>query len=101
MAGPQFVRYFPEVIAVLKDLGNSGTPSEVRERIAARMKLTDGELNSQTKSGISRFENQVAWARFYLAKAGYIDASSVAYGASLRAVMVVLMEKGYCRSIHY
>ena len=75
MAGPQFVRYFPEVIAVLKDLGNSGTPSEVRERIAARMKLTDGELNSQTKSGISRFENQVAWARFYLAKAGYIDAS--------------------------
>jgi restriction system protein len=75
MAGPQFVRYIPEVVAALKDLGNSGTPSEVRERIAVRMKLTDTNLNAQTKSGISRFENQVAWARFYLAKAGYIDSS--------------------------
>lgn len=75
MAGPQFVKYFPEVIAALKELGNSGTPSEVRERIAAKLNLSDSVLNAQTKSGIARFENQVAWARFYLAKAGYIDAS--------------------------
>lgn len=75
MAGPQFVRYFPEVISALKDLGNSGTPSEVRERIATKCNLTDDELNEQTKSGINKFENQVAWARFYLAKAGYIDSS--------------------------
>lgn len=26
-------------------------------------------------SGISRFENQVHWARFYLSKAGFIDSS--------------------------
>lgn len=75
MAGPQFVKYFPEVIAALKELGNSGTPSEVRERIAAKLSLSDTVLNAQTKSGIARFENQVAWARFYLAKAGYIDSS--------------------------
>ena len=75
MAGPQLVKYFPEVIAALKELGNSGTPSEVRERIAAKLNLSDSVLNAQTKSGIARFENQVAWARFYLAKAGYIDAS--------------------------
>lgn len=31
MAGPQFVKYFPYVISALKDLGNSGTPAEVRE----------------------------------------------------------------------
>ena len=75
MAGPQFVKYFPEVISALKNLGNSGTPSEVREQIAAKCNLTDDELNEQTKSGIHKFENQVAWARFYLAKAGYIDSS--------------------------
>ena len=75
MAGPQFVKYFPEVISALKNLGNSGTPSEVREQIAAKCNLTDDELNEQTKSGINKFENQVAWARFYLAKAGYIDSS--------------------------
>lgn len=75
MAGPQFVRYFPEVITALRELGNSGTPAEVRERIATQLNLSDNILNAQTKSGIARFENQVAWARFYLAKAGYIDAS--------------------------
>lgn len=75
MAGPQFVKYFPEVISALKNLGNSGTPSEVREQIAAKCNLADDELNEQTKSGINKFENQVAWARFYLAKAGYIDSS--------------------------
>lgn len=75
MAGPQFVKYFPEVISALKNLGNSGTPSEVREQIAAKCNLTDDDLNEQTKSGINKFENQVAWARFYLAKAGYIDSS--------------------------
>ena len=73
MAGPQFVKYFPEVITALKELGNSGTPSEVREHIATKLNLSDNVLNAQTKSGIARFENQVAWARFYLAKAGYID----------------------------
>ncbi|MBE2240141.1 MAG: restriction endonuclease [Caldilineaceae bacterium] len=75
MAGPQFVRYFPDVLIALKNLGNSGTPSEVREQIATNKKLADDELNEQTESGINRFENRVAWARFYLVKAGYIDSS--------------------------
>lgn len=75
MAGPQFVKYFPHVIQALKELGNSGTPSEVRELIAQKLKLSEDELNQQTSNGASRFENQVAWAKFYLAKADYIDAS--------------------------
>jgi restriction system protein len=75
MAGPQFVKYFTHVIAALKKLGNSGTPSEVRELIAQELSLTDDVLNEQMESGASRFDNQVAWAKFYLAKAGYIDAS--------------------------
>lgn len=75
MAGPQFIKYFPHVISALKDLGNSGTPAEVRELIAQKLNLSDAELNEQMSSGTSRFENQVAWAKFYLSKAGYIDAS--------------------------
>jgi restriction system protein len=75
MAGPQFVKYFPFVISALKDLGNSGTPPEVRQLIAEKLQLSDEELNQQINSGASRFDNQVAWAKFYLAKAGYIDAS--------------------------
>lgn len=93
MAGPQLVKYFPEVIAALKELGNSGTPSEVCERIAAKLNLSDSILNAQTKSGIARFENQVAWARFYLVKAGCIDASK-------RGVWSLTEKGAACRSIN-
>jgi restriction system protein len=75
MPGPQFTKFFPHVIEALKELGNSGTPSEVRELIAKKLGLSDKELDDQTESGVSRFENRVAWARFYLSKGGYIDSS--------------------------
>lgn len=75
MTGPRFFRYFSPVLAALKVLGYSGTPAEVREAVAENLELSDGVLNAQLSSGTSRFDNQVAWARFYLAKAGYIDAS--------------------------
>jgi restriction system protein len=75
MRGPQFVKYFPDVLDALRSLGNSGTPSEVRELIAKKLNLSDKELDAQTSSGESQFENRVAWAKFYLSKGGYIDAS--------------------------
>src|SRR4051794_10172060 len=73
--GPQFVQYFGPVLAALRELGDSGTPEEVREHVASTLKLADQTLNEQMSSGQSRFDNQVAWARFYLAKAGLIDSS--------------------------
>lgn len=73
---PQFVKYFAPVISALKELGNSGTPSEVKDLIAVNLQISDNILDEQLPSGTSsRFDNQVAWARFYLAKAGYIDSS--------------------------
>lgn len=75
MPGPQFVKYFRPVIDALKELGNSGTPAEVREIIANKFQLTDDQLNDAMASGTPRFLNQVAWARFYLNKAGYIASS--------------------------
>ena len=75
MPGPYFVRYFRPVIDALKELGNSGTPAEVREIIIARFQLREDQLNETMSSGSPRFLNQVAWARFYLNKAGYIASS--------------------------
>ncbi|MGQ0677461.1 MAG: restriction endonuclease [Rhodospirillales bacterium] len=63
------------MIDALKALGDSGRPREVCDWIASKLKLTDAELSQTGKNGLSRFENQVAWARFYLAKGGFIDAS--------------------------
>ncbi|MBV1701137.1 MAG: restriction endonuclease [Hyphomicrobiales bacterium] len=73
--GPEFVKYFAPVLNSLRALGNSGTPFEVREDIAKTMALSEAELNVTTSNGQSRFDNQVAWARFYLMKAGLIDGS--------------------------
>jgi restriction system protein len=73
--GPEFVRFFAPLLNTLRELGDSGRPEEVSEKIAKHLKLSDEVLDQTLKNGQSRFYNQVAWARFYLAKAGFIDTS--------------------------
>jgi restriction system protein len=73
--GPQFVKYFGPVIDTLKELGGSGRPAEVRDKVAERLSLPEDEQNQTISSGQSRFDNQVAWARFYLVKADLLDSS--------------------------
>jgi restriction system protein len=74
--GPQFVKYFGPVIESLQQLGGSGQPSEVCDLIAQRLNISEQEQSAVNRGGQSRFENQVHWARFYLAKAGYVDSST-------------------------
>ena len=74
--GPQFVRYFQPVLDALNRLGGSGRPEEVVELIADSLGITDKERNELISSGESRFRKNVNWARFYLAKAEYIDSST-------------------------
>ncbi len=75
MRSYKFTDYINPVINALKELGGSARPKEVYQWIAEKLNLPDKILNEQNKSGGSKFENQVAWARFYLSKAGYIDSS--------------------------
>jgi restriction system protein len=84
--GPAFVRYFGPVIESLRHLGGSARPAEVTNLVADRCEVSSEDLDHQLSSGVSRFKNQVAWARFYLVKSGYID-------SSLRGVWT-LTEKG-------
>ena len=75
-SAPEFVRFVGPVIAALNELGGSGRPEEVRGAIAKALSISEEEQARPLPSGVqSRFENQVHWARFYLAKGGYIDAS--------------------------
>lgn len=74
--GPKFVSYFWPVVEALKKLGGSARPAEVREEIAAKLEISDKAQAETLQSGLPRFDNQVAWARFYLVKAGIIDSSS-------------------------
>ena len=73
--GPLFVRYFAPVIEALNSLGGSGNPNEVLTWVASHLAISDKELSEQNASGPSRFYNQVAWARFYLSRAGLLDSS--------------------------
>lgn len=74
--GPKFIQFFQPVIDALIELGGSGQPSEVKEVIADKLNIPENEQSDQIASGMSRFSKNVDWARFYLAKAGYIDAST-------------------------
>lgn len=73
--GPKFVQYMEPVLSALRELGGSARPAEVVEKVAEILEIGDAERSEPMKSGTSRFDNMVAWARFYLAKAGLVDAS--------------------------
>jgi restriction system protein len=75
-SAPEFVKFFGPVLSALRALGGSGRPEEVRGAIAKALAISEEAQAEPLPSGVqSRFENQVHWARFYLVRAGYIDAS--------------------------
>ena len=73
--GSKFLRFFGPVLDALRKLGGSGTPDEVVEQIAADLGLSDDVQNELLPSGGPRYRNQIAWARFYLVREGFLDSS--------------------------
>jgi len=73
--GSQFARYINPLLAALKKLGGSARAAEAKAAVAEHMSLPDDVIEAQLPSGQSRLDNQVSWARYYLVRAGYIDAS--------------------------
>lgn len=72
-SGPRFVQYFGPVLDAIRALGGVAAPQSVMQKVIELVGVTDQELSQTTKSGQSRYENQVGWARFYLLRAGLID----------------------------
>ena len=73
--GPKFIRFFVPTIDVLKELGGSGTASEVIDRVIEKLEIPEQEQQETVKSGASRVRNQAQWARLYLVRTGYLDSS--------------------------
>ena len=71
----EFIKWFNPVLVALKELGGSGRPKEVTERVAKNEKVSDKILEETLKNGSSKFYNQVAWARQYLVYEGLLDNS--------------------------
>ena len=76
-SGAKFLRWFKPLLQALKDLGGSATPKEARNKIIENEKLTEEETSAVVgKTQTPEFNNDVAWARQYLVRSGYIDNST-------------------------
>lgn len=71
----EFVKWMGPILEALRELGGSGRPREVALLIAERNHVTQDQLGETTRSGQTRFYNQVAWARQYLVWEGLLDGS--------------------------
>ena len=73
--GPEFIRFFRPILEVLRQLGGSGTASEIVDSSMEIAKVSEKEQEAVNKNGLSRVKNQVHWARQYLVWGGYLDSS--------------------------
>ena len=63
----EFVKWFGPVLEALRALGGSAKPREITEWIGEKYNVPDEILNERyQKSGVLKFQNQLAWARQYL-----------------------------------
>jgi restriction system protein len=63
-----FINWIPPLLEILKVKGGSATAKEVRDGITEKMSLSDDVLTERyKKSGQLTFNNQVYWAKQYLA----------------------------------
>jgi restriction system protein len=91
----------------LKELGSSGTAGEVADRVIERLKISEKAQEATTSNGQSRVRNQIGWARFYLVKAGLVDASQrgvwtlteAGRTAALDAEAVLALFKGRAQTV--
>jgi len=73
--GPEFIRFFKPILEVLRQLGGSGTASEIVDSSLEIAKVSEAEQETVNKNGLSRVKNQVHWARQYLVWSGCLDTS--------------------------
>lgn len=64
------------LLDVMREKGGQVRPREIYEPIAQKLNLSEAERTVTNKNGYPRFENQIAWARSYFVKTGYLDSPS-------------------------
>jgi restriction system protein len=72
----EFLRFMNPLLDAMRKKGGQARPREIYDEIAQRLNLSEEERTVTNKNGYPRFENQIAWARSYLVKTGYLDSPS-------------------------
>lgn len=63
----EFIKWFGPILDALRHLGGSAKPREITKWIGENLNIPDSVLNERyEKSGVLKFQNQIAWARQYL-----------------------------------
>lgn len=71
-----FLRFMNPLLDAMREKGGQARPREIYDAIAQNLSLSEEERTVTNKNGYPRFENQIAWARSYLVKTGYLDSPS-------------------------
>jgi len=74
---PKYDQLFNPLLVALHQLGNSASISELEEKVAEIINLSDEDINQpHGKSGGTEFGYRMAWSRTYLKQYGVLDNSS-------------------------
>lgn len=76
MPVPTYDDLFNPVIRALHLLGGSGSVSEIDEKVAEILKLTEDEINEIHRGNRTKLSYRLAWARNYLKRYGVLENSS-------------------------
>lgn len=72
----EFLRFMNPLLDAMREKGGQARPREIYDAIAQTLNLSEEERTVTNKNGYPRFENQIAWARSYFVKTGYLDSPS-------------------------
>lgn len=76
MAVPKYDDLFNPLLTALHELGSSASISELEEKIAAILKLSEADLEEPHDGNRTKFSYNLAWARTYLKRFGLLENSS-------------------------
>ena len=76
MAVPKYDELFKPLLKALHELGSSAQISELEEKVASILGLSEKDLNSIHEGNRTKFSYNLAWARTYLKRNGLIENSS-------------------------
>jgi len=76
MAVPTFDKLFNPVLDAIRALGGSGSNTEIDEKVAELLKLSDSDINRIHKGNRTQLSYRIAWAKNYLKRYGLVDNST-------------------------
>lgn len=76
MAVPKYDDLFNPILKALRELGGSASVTEMDDKVADILKLSDSEINEIHRGSRTKLSYRMAWARNYLKRFGLIENSS-------------------------